>query len=317
MRVLLGVTVASLILIFSTSSAALGLKDCKLNESDAEDSRIEHLWGGALDTTQTHARRAYVLAYDQDNLVPKWAAWHAIKDYRDTPKRKSRWKAFRTDPELPDVKDEDYVGWFDSDQNFARGHIVPYFVSGGDRDNDGMDAEYESNLRVEDEDDACTVFEINALSNIAPQFHTRFNGQPGVWWLLETDVRSMLDDGREFQIFAGTVFLDGVEVQKIGDQTLSRSEWRIGVPHGFFKVIVDPMREEAVGFLFDHAGDLEKGCNIGEPGVEWPSACIVRIQDIEAATGLKFFRKFNNAKKLRLHQSSTKQTWFNWMNTED
>ena len=29
------------------------------------------------------------------------------------------------------------------------------------------------------------------------------------------------------------------------------------MPHGFFKIVLDPAREQAIGFLFDHAGGLE------------------------------------------------------------
>ena len=115
------------------------------------------------------------------------------------------------------------------------GHIVPYAISGGDRDNDGEDAEIENNLHVEDEYDACTVYEINALSNIAPQFHVRFNGPPGVWWQLETDVRNLVDDGNEYQLFAGTVFIEGEDVRKIGNRKNDDSTWKIGVPHGFLQ----------------------------------------------------------------------------------
>jgi DNA/RNA endonuclease G (NUC1) len=301
---------------FAVSAQAFGLADCTLDDSAAEESRIEHLYGGAPDDAEIHARRAYVFAYNGAFKVPQWAAWSATKEFRDTPKRKKRWKTLRTDPLLPDVKARDYRGWFDTTENYARGHIVPYFISGGDRDNDGMDAEFEENLRVEDEDDACTVFEINAMSNIAPQFHTRFNGQPGVWWLLETHVRSMLDHGREFQLFAGTIFLDDVEVRKIGRKDAPET-WDIGVPHGFFKIVIDPAREQAIGFLFDHAGDLASGCNIDDASVAGPAHCIRDITQIEAATGLKFFAAFSNAKRQRLLKGSTPATWSTWIGRED
>lgn len=54
-----------------------------------------------------------------------------------------------------------------------------------DRDHDG----YEKDFKVEDIDDASTVFEINAMSNVAPQFYDKFNFSSGVWWNLEYDVR--------------------------------------------------------------------------------------------------------------------------------
>ena len=154
------------------------------------------------------------------------------------------------------------------------------------------------------------------MSNVAPQFHTRFNGQPGVWRLLETHVRSMLDERREFQLFAGTLFLDDVEVRKIGRKDAPET-WHISVQHGFFKIVIDPAREQAIGFLFDHPGDLASGCNIDDASIDGPADCIRDINQIEAATGLHFFAAFSNSKRQRLLQASTAATWSTWIGGED
>ena len=315
MRIALGTLFSVLVLTTSSPASAFGLSDCvPLPSGLAEESRIEHLYGGSPDGTEPIARRAYVFAFDSAHNVPKWAAWYAAKQYRDTPKREKRWSAFRKDADVSPITSDDYIGWFDSQENFARGHIVPYFISGGDRDGDGKDAEFESNLKVEDKDDACTVYEINAMSNIAPQYHDAFNGRPGVWWQLETDIRGLVDNGSEFQVFAGTVFLQDENVEMIGDRDLDPSKWDIGVPHGFFKVVDDVDRREAVGFLFDHAGDLKHGCDIRDRvNVNWPSDCIVAIDRIEAATGLEFFPNLANRRDQALRAASTKETWLEWL----
>jgi len=258
-----------------------------------------------------HVRRAYVLSYNYALQVPKWVAWHVIPDYRDTPERTSIWKSFRTDPEISAVKDGDYVGWYDSEENFARGHIAPYFISGGDRDNDGKDAEIESTLKIEDEYDACTVYEVNAMSNIAPQYHTRFNGSPGEWYTLESAVRKMVDKGKEFHVFAGTVFMEGRAVQKIGNRDQEATEWKIGVPHGFFKIVVDSDNNEAVGFLFDHQQNLENGCNIDS--ITSYTDCIVSIEEIEQVTNLKFFSLLDTNRNNLLIETSTLSTWNKWL----
>jgi transposase len=71
-------------------------------------------------------------------------AWHVVPEYLDTPKRKGRWANFRTDPDIANpVEDDDYNGLLE-DFDIARGHIAPYFISGGDRDDDGKDAEIET-----------------------------------------------------------------------------------------------------------------------------------------------------------------------------
>ena len=89
------------------------------------------------------------------------------------------------------------------------------------------------------------------------------------------------------------------------------------MPHGFFKIVIDPAREQAIGFLFDHAGDLATNCNIDDASVDGPADCIRDINQIEAATGLHFFAVFSNAKRQRLLQASTAVTWSTWIGGED
>lgn len=275
-----------LIVISTYSQLALGsiISNCELSSGQKQELLDEHLYGVAPGSGELYVRRAYVLAYDEENLVPKWVAWHAKPSYRDTPKRKSRWKKFWTDPELNLVEDEDYKYWHRSEYNFARGHLVPYYISGGDRDNDGMDAEYEDSLKIEDMDDACTVFEVNYLSNVAPQYHNKFNGSGGLWYELETRTRKMIEDGKEFYIIAGTVFLNNQPIQKIGNKSKAENSWGIGVPHGFFKIVIDPIANQSISYLFDHSADVPNGCSL-EDNLE---ACIVDIKDIEVLTGLNF-----------------------------
>lgn len=289
------------------------LAHCALSEAQADALVAEHVYGGPLDDSTLYERRAYVMAYNAEQLVPSWAAWHVTPAYIDTPKRDSHWKAFQSDPELPTVKDSDYDHWFSSDFNFARGHIAPYFISGGDRDNDGQDAEIESSYKtVEDKDDACTVYEINYMSNVAPQYHNRFNGSGGEWYKLETHVRKdLVKTGGSFNVFAGTVFMADKPVMKMGERDDAPETWQIGVPHGFFKVVIDPAKQEAVAFLFDHAGDLQQGCNIDDGKKLEP--CIVSIESVEAATGLTFFSHLDEDTNKKLRDSSKPETWKHWL----
>jgi DNA/RNA endonuclease G (NUC1) len=63
-------------------------------------------------------------------------------------------------------------------------------------------------------------------------------------------------------------------VIKIGDRDELESEWIIAVPHGFFKVIIDPARQEAIAFLFDHDGAIPDGCSMNST----LSDCIVDFE---------------------------------------
>jgi len=241
-----------------------------------------HVYGDLPGDGDVLVRRGYVLSYDQKRRVPRWAAWHASPAYRLTPDRDvSRWGSFHPDPEIEDpVEHSDYNGLFASTDNFARGHIVPFYISGGDRDADGTSASDEEGRFIEDIDDACTVFEIMYMSNIAPQYHDDFNGPGALWNQLETTLRNLIDNHEEeFWVIAGSIFGEN-EIQFVGpanDQT-------IGVPDMFFKIVIT--REGPVGFLFAHRRQLvPEACNLDAELAD----CIVPISVIEDSSRLDFF----------------------------
>lgn len=299
-------------LVFVPQDAHAQISGCDpLDELQAEDSLAEHLYGGNPGADDPHVRRGYVFAFDGERQVPHWVAWRAAPEYRNPPPRTGRWSTFRADPVSP-VRDRDYVGWFDSAHNFARGHIVPYFIAGGDRNNDGRLAAVGRTTEIDDIFDACTIYEINAFGNIAPQYHDLFNGPPGLWYLLETDIRHLVDNGRSFNIIGGTIFTEA-ETMLIGDRSADESAWSIAVPHGFFKVVIDEANLLAVGFLFDHESDVPGGCNLEQS--RWPSDCIVPIEAIEAVTGLTFFADLTEDENRLLRTASTHNTWMRWIRT--
>ena len=245
-----------------------------------------HVFGGIPSNGEVLIRRAYVSEYNATYRVPRWAAWHAERSYRATPIRsEGSWGSFYRDTEVPDpVVTRDYNGLYNSPDNFARGHLVPYFISGGDRDFDGSFAAGPDRIQRDDHFDACTVREVNYMSNISPQYHARFNGSPngagavpGLWYQLETNVRSEVDAGEEFHIIAGTIFGDE-GVQFVGPES------NIGVPDEFFKIVIT--QHGPVGFLFVHRRQLNpEACPLDANLID----CIVPISVIERATGLNFF----------------------------
>jgi len=88
-------------------------------------------------------------------------AYHIKPESRDTPKRQGKFASFRNDPDIDgEAKDADYDGLFTS-RGYARGHLAPYAVMGGDRDGDGILA------KDGDPDDELTLFQSNYMSNIA------------------------------------------------------------------------------------------------------------------------------------------------------
>jgi endonuclease G len=260
----------------------------------------EHLFGGPSSAGPVLVRRGYVTEYDAARRVPRWAAWRATPAYLATPKRESRWSTFRPDPDIANpARMADYNGLLAA-FDIARGHIVPYFISGGDRDGDGTLAAVNTpdDLAIGDIDDACTVFEVNYMSNIAPQFHGNFNGAGGLWFALETKVRTdIVGKGKTIHIIAGTVFGGGA-TQTVGPNA------DIHVPHMFYKILIG--EPGVAAFLFVHTQRVgAKGCAL-DAALE---SCIVAVADIEAVTGLDFFAELSDAAEAALEGTDGRAVW--------
>ena len=273
-------------LVLSCSPATAVAQPCPdLSPVDKTQLIEQHVFGGLPSEGDVLVRRGYVLSYDETHRVPRWAAWHAAPDYRSIPDRDvSRWGSFHEDPDLTDpVEDDDYNGLYNSEDNFARGHIVPYYISGGDRDGDGQSAADAEGDDLADLDDACTVFEIMYMSNIAPQYHYDFNGSGGLWYELETELRELIDDqGASFHIIAGSIFGED-DIQYVGPE----DDRTIGVPDMFFKIVITD--QGPIGFLFAHRRQLvPEACPLEAELVD----CIVPISVIEATSGLDVFNAF-------------------------
>ena len=291
---------ALLVVCLLAAGDALGQSCPALDENEKAALAAEHLFGGPPSPGAILIRRGYVTEYDATRRVPRWAAWHAAPEYLMPPKRKGRWARFRTDPDVANpVRKSHYNGLFAA-FDLARGHIVPYFIAGGDRDGDGQDAEIETadNLPVEDIDDACTVFEVNYMSNIAPQLHGTFNGAGGLWYALETKVRKdIVGAGRPIHIIAGSVFGDA-PVRRVGPDK------DIHVPHMFYKILIG--EAGAVAFLFTHEARIgPKGCAL-DAALE---SCIVTVGDIEAVTGLDFFADLGDEAEALIEDTDGRAVW--------
>lgn len=270
----------------------------------AEDLALidEHVYGGLPGFQNVLVRQGYVVSYNSETRTPNWSAYHVIPEYRQTPTRKGRFSSFRADPDVDgEARDSDYVGLLDS-RGYARGHLAPYAVMGGDRDDDGQFAEFHENdsSNVGDPDDAETIFEANRMTNIAPQHHEGFNGftsgpesVEGLWFELERFVQDdlVVGAGREVWVFAGCIFGPG-EMEQIGPDE------NITVPPMFYKIVImeddndDPL---VLAFLFPHQrvrhGDL--------------FSFLVTVDVIEAMTGLDFFSELDDDEEAVLEDTDT------------
>ena len=253
-----------------------------LSSSDEQALINEHLGSIRPSNEPIIVHRGHIFSYDYEHNVPKWTAWHVTQAYTDTPKRKKHWYKMAQDKALPkenQVTSSDYTG-----SGYHRGHLAPYFTSGGDRDKDGKDAEYENqpDFPIEDIDDACTVFEINYMSNMTPQL-PELNSQNGSWYQLETLNRKAAKAGQEFHIIAGPIFTSATPeiICKPKSSDGSCKKRAITVPDAFFKIVKSA--GERTGYIFFQTGKISThGCLPSET----PQACIAPISEIESLTGL-------------------------------
>lgn len=248
----------------------------------------EHVYGGIPSKGNYTVRNAYIIEFDAEHKTPRWVAYHVkpsnIKDLPD--RKKHKWGKFRDDPDITgEATLNDYKNQFSTWRNYAKGHLAPYYIAGGDRDKDGIDAVNG------DEDDAKTIYEIMYMSNMAPQHHNNFNGSGGLWYKLETYIRDILlkKQQKEVWAFAGCIFGPG-SYDRIGDG--------VEVPPMFYKIIVteEKNKPKILAFLFPH--QIKKHGNIQD--------YLVSIDLIEAMTGLDFFPELNDEKMERV------STWENW-----
>lgn len=263
----------------------------------------EHAHLGLPSLDHLHVRQGYVMSYLESARVPRWVAYHVVPGYLDTPPRQGRFSSFRADPDVDDpVVSSDYTGLF-ATRGYARGHLAPYGVMGGDRDRDGRLAE-------DDDFDAETVFQANYMSNIAPQHHSAFNGSGGLWFSLERRIQDVWveQEGEQVWVFAGCVMGPG-DHEGVGPED------DILVPPMFFKIVVrepgpqagaDPDDPDALddlpvvlAFLFPHQreahGQIED--------------YLVTVDVIEALTGLDFFNELSDPVEAVLEDTDTIVNW--------
>ena len=277
-------------------------------------------------TQQILVRTAYVNCYDSSRRVGLWSAYHVIPEYLHKPERESRFDTYRFDDEAGNCpREDDYARQYQPEPKlYDAGHLAPYNICGGDRDQDGLCACYRPSTPDEDReacicgdlseeewlatgaatcDDYCgpsdpddenTALEINYLSNFAPQ-HASFN-ENGLWRKLEKRIQEtwLQQDPKELWVIAGSVFT-GTDPEKAGP------DHDIHIPQLFFKLVVKVEQNgpSILAFLVPHVAD-------GSGDIE---DYLVTVDTIEALSGFDFFRELPDDIEGALESEGTWQNW--------
>lgn len=268
---------------------------------------IEHLRFGKPDSSELLIRNAYVLSYNKQYRIPNWVAYHVVPDYLNTPTRTGKFSSFRVDSEVENpVATSEYIGLFDS-KGYARGHIAPFKIMGGDRDKDGIYVTYE-NPSESDRDDEITIFQGNYMSNIAPQHHAAINGPGGLWFKLERWIQDTLivKHRKEVWVYAGNIIIDTMNLEGVGNNN------NIIVPDMFYKILIlkteDNKPPYVLAFLFPHfktKNDVKEGEIF---------RYLVPVNYIEAITGLDFFNVYSEEIQQSFEKNIDLSQWREFLN---
>jgi endonuclease G len=291
-----------ILFIILNDSFVLSQPDLSYLDSNKLALYKEHIKGGQPDNDTLFIRNAYVLNYNSKFRIPDWVAFHIKPEYLNTPERKGKFDTFRTDPDVTDaVEDDEYDGLY-SLKGYDRGHLAPFKIMGGDRDDDGIFAVYGTGSQS-DTDDEETIFEGNYLSNIAPQHAQALNRPGGLWFALERWIQDDIVEShnKELWVYAGNIIIDKREFEGVGRNN------SIIVPDMFYQVLIMDVEADtipaALAFLFPHFKDK----------VEISGSLIynyiVPIDYIEALTGLNFFNEFTEDEQKKIESTLVLTPW--------
>lgn len=186
-------------------------------------------------------RTGFAIGHDANTRTPAWVIERlGLSSLRGGVERTDN---FRADPDLaPGRRAEldDYAG-----SGYDRGHMAAA-----------------GNLTWSNQ----AMVESFYLSNIAPQNPTLNRGE---WAKLEAKVRDWVLERNDLVIITGPVFSNA-------DPVIGKSPVR--VPIAFYKIVFDPFRREAVGFVYPNA----------PPTSANQADYRVPVEQIERTTGLAF-----------------------------
>lgn len=162
-------------------------------------------------------RSAYYVLYDGNAKIPMFTSYFLSFD-----------RAIGCFPRANSFMPDQSIGTFSSlpkdyaKSKFDAGHLV----NAGDM-----------RWEVQAEEDSMI------MTNITPQMPT-FNR--GVWKRLEDQIRGWVtSSNHQLVIYAGPIY-------NIAKNPTLKNEGRVSIPTAFFKVVIDPYKNEAIAFIFEN-----------------------------------------------------------------
>lgn len=203
---------------------------------------------------------AYTLSYSEQHEQARWTIYMLTK--KRAHGRHKRQSDFRPD----DAVATESAQLYDYKRSgYTRGHLVP----AGDMKWDSL-----------------AMSETFFLSNMSPQL-ADFND--GIWNNLENRIRSWSGRYDTLYVVTGPVLRDKLP-------TIGRN--KVSVPEYFYKVVLDPSRQEGIAFIVPHRDSQTSLYKFA-----------VSIDSVEKATGIDFFPSLPDDVEDKIESSCNTRSW--------
>ncbi|MBY0370363.1 DNA/RNA non-specific endonuclease [bacterium] len=206
----------------------------------------------------------YSAVFDSSRHIPLWVGY--ILRPQDLQGGVPRYRGrFSVDAKVPGCPTHDAYRAFEG--KYERGHLAP-------------SADFRRSAALQKD-----TF---LMTNVAPQLGC-FNR--GIWLALEDAVREWTRNSEEVFVTTGPLASD----------QCSKEDGAICIPRAFFKAVLKqgPQGKQAIGFLFPHRCDPERGI----------AAFSMSVDELERHTGLDFFAALEDTEESRL-EAHVEGDWF-------
>jgi len=239
----------------------------KATETGVNDCSKFKEFGLPQNADRMLCKRAFLVGYSSKTKTPLWTIERMGRG-RIPISRGGESGSFAEDTEVPSgIRSllADYEG-----SGYDRGHLV----AAGNH-----------------VDDPVALAETYLLSNIAPQVGPGFNR--GIWRSLEEAVRNYAQCTSDLLIVTGVYFAeDNTKMTTIGDG-------RVGVPLGFYKVLLEPSTRRMIAFLAKN--EPYRGVLL--------ATLVTSVDDVERISGQDFFDRLPASVTKSAESLAPKKEW--------
>ena len=228
------------------------------------------MYGNPGGVDQVLCRTGYASGYSYKYKAPLWASFSITSASSYNDHKAARQNDFRPDSDIP-------TGY----QSTTKDYDEPIYDQGHMADSAVIDFSKVANS------------ETFLMSNVTPQIpemNRAAFGKKGAWGTLENNIRSWVKMRGHLLITSGAIY--DSEPETIGNG--------VAVPSYIYKIVMDVKTNNSIAFLFP-AKDQNTGDRL--------KCYLVSIDDIEAITGLDFFKDIEDKHEAEIESYKEEALW--------